>query len=452
MATQTAIVAPDQEETVISSSGSATSQGRTNQLLKLAGVLALFWLLTITFSIVAAEAALWFAAGAWGIAWLMREIGSGDPGPADDSASPTSELFGLVGAPIMVFFALSLLSVLASRDRVEGLLELKEVFLFAAPMVTWAMWRDPKARARGLEVFALGIAVAIIYGLYQAATIVPAAGDSIYRATGPLGHYMTFSGVLLVSVPALLIIRGGMKRLGAHLVAGFAVAMIGLTLTRSAWIGCSTALIVFYGSRFVPARKVSGGSVDTRERPTLYAVCALVGLVVIAVFVSAFAGPDVFFERAVSTFSMENPNDIDRIAMVATGLRIIRAHPWLGIGPGLMERVYPAWVVDWGFRQQNPHLHNNLLQIAAERGLVGLTAWLWMMAAFGILAWRVLRSTGPTGHGGAEARAALAALAGFLVMGMFEYNFSDSEVLMALLYVVSLPLAAGTGPLVPDKG
>jgi len=39
----------------------------------------------------------------------------------------------------------------------------------------------------------------------------------------------------------------------------------------------------------------------------------------------------------------------------------------------------------------------------------------------------------------------LAALAGFLAMGMFEYNFSDSEVLMALLYVVSLPLAASAG-------
>jgi len=30
-------------------------------------------------------------------------------------------------------------------------------------------------------------------------------------------------------------------------------------------------------------------------------------------------------------------------------------------------------------------------------------------------------------------------------MGMFEYNFSDSEVLMVLLYVVSLPIAAAAG-------
>ncbi|MCH7824218.1 MAG: O-antigen ligase family protein [Acidobacteria bacterium] len=360
-------------------------------------------------------------------------------------------MLGLIGAPIIVFFALSLLSAMVSRDPVEGLLELKEIFLFAAPLVTWAVFRDARTRARGLEVFAVGIGGALLVGLYQTVTTTPAPGDAIYRATGPLGHYMTFSGVLLVSVPALLTIRGGTKRLAAHLVAGSAVGMIGLTLTRSAWIGCGTALVVFFASRFVSPAKTSGGRAVPRERPALYALGALVALVIIAVLLSALAGPDALYDRAASTFSTENPSNLDRIAMAATGLKMIKAHPWLGIGPGLMERVYPAWVVDWAVHEENPHLHNNLLQIAAERGLIGLTAWLWMMAAFAILAWRILRAAGPTGQGGPEARAALAALAGFLAMGMFEYNFSDSEVLMALLFVVSLPLAAGAGLAASDE-
>ena len=172
----------------------------------------------------------------------------------------------------------------------------------------------------------------------------------------------------------------------------------------------------------------------------------MVALVIIAVRLSALAGPAALYDRAASTFSMENASNLDRIAMAAPGLKMIKAHPWLGIGPGLIERVYPAWVVEWAVLEENPHLHNNLLQIAAERGLIGLAAWLWMMAAFALLAWRVLRAAGPIGPGGPEARAALAALAGFLAMGMFEYNFSDSEVLMALLFVVSLPLAASDGP------
>ena len=445
-ASGTDIVGRDQEGITIFSPDSTTNGELAVQVFKLSTIFGMVWLMAITFSIVVAETALWLAAVAWGASWLLRETGVGVREPVAGPSSSAGDLFGLVVAPIVVFFALSLLSVMASRDRVEGLFELREIFLFAAPVVTWALWRDEKARARGLKVFAVGIFAAVFVGFYQAAVTTPAAGDAIYRATGPLGHYMTFSGVLLVSIPALLAIRGGIGRVAAHLVAGLAVAMIGLTLTRSAWIGCGTALVVFYGAGFIPTRQKSSGKAGFQERPAHYAIGLLVALVVITMFVSALAGPDVLLERAASTFSMENPNDLDRLAMAATGFKMIKAHPLLGIGPGLMERVYPAWVVDWAFREQNPHLHNNLLQIAAERGLLGLSAWLWMMAAFGILAWRILRSVGATGPGGPEACAALAALAGFLAMGMFEYNFSDSEVLMALLYVVSLPLAAGNRP------
>ena len=442
----TDIVGRDQEGIAIFSPDSTSNGELAAQIFKLATMLAMIWLMAITFSIVVAETALWLAAVAWGTSWLLRETGVVVREPAAGPSSSAGDLFGLVAAPIVVFFALSLLSVMASRDRVEGLIELREVFLFVAPVVTWALWRDEDARARGLKVFAVGICAAIFVGFYQAAIMTPAAGDAIYRATGPLGHYMTFSGVLLVAIPALLTIRGRIGRVAAHLVAGLAVAMIGLTLTRSAWIGCGTALLVFYGAGFIPTQEKSSGKAGFQERPAHYAISLLVALVVITVFVSALAGPEALFERAANTFSMESPNDRDRLAMAATGLKIIEAHPLLGIGPGLMERVYPAWVVDWGFREQNSHLHNNLLQIAAERGLLGLSAWLWMMAAFGILAWRILRSVGATGPGGPEASAALASLTGFLAMGMFEYNFSDSEVLMALLYVVSLPLAARNRP------
>ena len=445
MTARAAIVAADQEDAVISRSGSATRRGRADQLLNLCGALALLWLLTITFSIVAAETALWLSAGTLGVSWLLREIDDGGLDSGGAAPSPAGDALGLIGAPIIAFFAVSLLSAMVSRDRVEGLLELREIFLFAAPLVTWAVFREPRARARGLDVFAIGIAGALLVGLYQAASVTPAPGDAIYRATGPLGHYMTFSGVLLVSLPALLTISGGAKRIAAYLVAATAIAVIGLTLTRSAWIGCLVALIVFFASRFVPAAKRSGGSAVPRERPALYVLGALVGLVIVAILLSALAGPDALYDRAASSFSLEDPSNLDRIAMAATGLRMVEAYPWLGIGPGRMERLYPAWVVDWAAREENPHLHNNLLQIAAERGLLGLAAWLWMMAAFAILAWRILRAGGPTGPGGPEARAALAALAGFLAMGMFEYNFSDSEVLMALLFVISLPLAAAAG-------
>ena len=360
-------------------------------------------------------------------------------------AGPAGDALGLVGAPVIAFFAVSTLSALMSSYPVESLLELKEIFLFAAPLVTWASFRDPDARARGREVFALGILGAVLVGLYQTATAEPAPGDEIFRATGPLGHYMTFSGVLLVSIPLLLTIRGGFKTLASHAVAALAVGMIGLTLTRSAWIGCVVALLLFFLTGFVRAKKGGARRSGAPLKPALVGMGLVIAFVIVVLVLATFAGPDVLHERGASIFSLDDPSNVDRLAMAATGLKFIKAYPWLGIGPGLMEQRYEAWVVDWAVRSTNPHLHNNVLQVAAERGLVGLAAWLWMIAAFIVVAWRVLRASGPSGPGGPESRAALAAIFGFLAMGMFEYNFSDSEVLMALLYVISLPLAASAG-------
>jgi len=432
---------------VITHSGTIAARQRADQLLKISAAFALLWLLSITFSIAVAEAALWLSAAAWGVAWLLRELDDDALDVGGRARGPAGDALGLVGAPIIAFFALSFLSAFASRNRVEAILELKEVFLFAAPLVTWAVFRDPSRRDLGRKVFAVGVFGAVAVGIYQTAT--SAGGQEMFRATGPLGHYMTFSGVLLVSVPLLLSFRGGFEAIAARLVAALAVAMIGLTMTRSAWIGCAVAMVVYAATGMVRAVDGAGAPARRRGRSVAWFMGAAIAVVVIAVLLAALAGPDALYERAASTFSLEDPSNLDRIAMAATGLRLIQAHPLLGIGPGLIESVYPAWVVEWAERDSNPHLHNNLLQIAAERGLVGLAAWLWMMAAFLVVAWRVLRARGPEGVGGPEARAALAALTGFLAMGMFEYNFSDSEVLMALLYVVSLPLAASAG--MPDQ-
>ena len=437
---------PNQKEIAIFESSLVATRDRTDQLLRLSGALALLWLLAITFSIAIAEASLWLSAAAFAAAWLRRELDADAIETAPPGTGPAGDVLALIGAPVIVFFTLSFLSAFSSRERFASLLELREVFLFAAPLVTWAVFRDLRQRDRGRQAFAIGILAAVVFGIYQTATQAPTPGDEVYRASGTLGHYMTFSGVLLVAVPLLLTVKGRWVGVGAQIVAALALAMIGLTFTRSAWIGAAVALVVFFAAGWVGAAASSSGSPTKRGRPAgMIAATAIVSLIIIAVVLGAIAGPDALYARASSVFSVEDPSNVDRLAMAATGFKIIKAQPWLGIGPGLMERVYPAWVVDWAVHDTNPHLHNNILQIAAERGVLGLAAWLWMIAAFALAAWRVLRAEGARGAGGPEARAALAALAGFLAMGMFEYNFSDSEVLMALLYVVSLPLAASAG-------
>lgn len=406
--------------------------------------LSLLWALAMPLSIAVSETALWCATAAWCANWLRKELTQEGQVPEPPPRGPVGDVFALIGTPLMAFWGVSVVSALASRDPVQSLWELRDVFLFAAPLVTVLAYRHPRPRELGLRLFGAGVLGAIVLGL--AGTLFAAQRGEFpgpYRPDGTLGHYMTYAGALMLAVPLLLTIHRGMAGLWHRLLALGALMVVGLTMTRSAWIGSAVALAVYGVLRWVPGR-----APQPRRRPGTWAawgVPLLVGVVVVAVVLLSLAGTEALYERGASIFSLDNPTNRDRLAMAATGLRIIQAHPLVGIGPGLMERVYPAWRVDWAVKADNPHLHNNALQIAAERGLLGLAAWLWLMAALGVGAWRVLRYAGPFGEGGPEARAALAALAAFLVMGLFEYNFSDSEVLLILLYAVTLPFAASAG-------
>jgi O-antigen ligase len=59
---------------------------------------------------------------------------------------------------------------------------------------------------------------------------------------------------------------------------------------------------------------------------------------------------------------------------------MVRDHPLLGVGPDQVKEAY----TDYPWATRRPHLHNNVVQIAAERGLPALAAWLWLIVA---IAW-----------------------------------------------------------------
>ncbi len=405
--------------------------------------MALLWALTIPLSIAVAEAALWLSLLLWCANWLRLELASAGSVPDSPARGPAGDVFSLIGTPLMAFWGVSVASALASRAPVESLWSLREVFLFAAPLVTYLAYRHPSMRRLGLQALGIGVLVAVGIGL-SGTVLAVQRGEfpGLYRPDGTLGHYMTYAGALMVAIPTLMVVRDGWAGILHRVIALGALVVVGLTMTRSAWIGCVVGLALWIGLRFVPGR--SAGD-EQPPRRAAYLVVLIIGIVVGGIVLLTLAGPEALYERGASIFSLDNPTNVDRLAMAATGLRMIQAHPLLGVGPGLMPRVYPAWRVDWAVKETNPHLHNDALHLAAERGLLGLAAWLWLVAALGVGAWRVLRHTGPFAEGGPESRAALAALGAFLTMGLFEYNFSDSEVLMVLLFAATLPFAASAG-------
>jgi len=117
---------------------------------------------------------------------------------------------------------------------------------------------------------------------------------------------------------------------------------------------------------------------------------------------------------------------------------MVKDYPLTGVGPNQIERAYPNYRVAEAVKPTNPHLHNVPMQIAAERGLPALAAWIWFVITLVVGLLKLLRRSRHKGL----AAAALGGVAAMLAAGLTEYNFGDSEFLMLLLVIVTLPFAA----------
>jgi O-antigen ligase len=256
------------------------------------------------------------------------------------------------------------------------------------------------------------------------------------RARGFFSIYMTLAGVLvLVLVSALPRLALGGRALAWALPSWLAgILALGLTSVRGAWLGFAAGCV--------------GCVLGLRRRWLVLAALVLV-------LAGTFAVEPRLLDRARTIGSLADETTRDRLAMLGTGLGLAIEHPITGIGPGQVKNVYPRVASPEALRHSTSHLHNTPLQIVVERGLPGLGAWIAIWVGFFGAAWRVFRRL-PRGDD--EARAlvlgSIAAIAAFLIAGLFEYSFGDTEVLLVALAVMALPFVIerdldSTGPDAP---
>jgi hypothetical protein len=204
------------------------------------------------------------------------------------------------------------------------------------------------------------------------------------------------------------------------LVMAVVATSLVLNFTRGVWLGCLVATL-YLVSRWKPR--------------ALWLVPALL-------VVAYLAAPSMLRRRVSLAFHpSDDPALAMRLEIWGAGLRMVQKHPWVGVGPENIPQVYTQYLPP-GTKPlpgYHDHLHNNLLQLAAERGLPCLVTWLWFMLALG---WNILRIRGRLSRQRWVADAALAAWLAFFAEGFFEYNFGTSPVLMVFLFVMSTPFVA----------
>lgn len=362
-----------------------------------------------------------------------------------------------VKPPLALFCGFSLLSIFWAVNPGAGWFAVRKLVLFLIWLLAVNLVVSVQHLRRLLQTLFL---VSTVTGLVAIGQFVAQYRDvrahhpdQVYRYLttlrihGFMGHWMNFGGqqmlvfamlfgyLLLGAVLPRLAPASGRARETGHQGArpahghmsklwwaalAIIVVSIILNFTRGVWLGCFVAAIYL----------------AARWRPRL--LWALPILLALA-YVTA---PSLVRERMRHALHPTlEPALAIRLEMWRVAVRMIRAHPWVGVGPNNVEEVYDLYLPagTTPIAGYHSHFHNDFLQFGAERGLPCLASWVWLMGALGWYTWKLRQRLSAQQW---IADAALAAWLAFLAEGCFEFNFGTSPVLMAFLFVTATPFVA----------
>ena len=339
--------------------------------------------------------------------------------------------FPPVWVPLAAFVILTFISLFASGHVREGLPLIKKLSLYVMLFLVPTAFKRIEQVRWLIMGWALAAALSALWALNQFYNKYEDAMEDhvdFYRAyvadriTGFMGHWMTFSGqmMMVLLLIAALVFFGGRSRWMWGWIA--AAIPIGLGLiaaeTRSVWLATAVggAYLLWFWRKWM-----------------LLAAPIAIALVVMA-------NPFELGDRVISAFKPHGTLDSNehRAITRAIGYQMIKAHPLLGIGPERVGKEYLNYLPP-GTPKELPegyyqHLHNNFIHYAAE---LGLPAAIALMAIFARALWDFARVPQRTKNGSRWIfHGAIAVTVAMMVAGFYEKNLGDSEVLVLLLAVI----------------
>lgn len=266
-------------------------------------------------------------------------------------------------------------------------------------------------------------ALASAYAVVQAAGLdpfVPAGTLAYGRAMSTLASPVFLGAYLTLWLPVALhwaLGEPGEERFGRTALALIAAGLLA-TVSRGAWLAAALGAVVYL--RLAGRLRAPGWS--WRRWAAVAAGAAL----------AAAWAAGALARRGAADFGREG----ERLAIWGVAFDLFRAHPWLGVGPdafelGLRQARTEGVIHVLGQGLRLGHAHNDLLQIAATTGLLGLGAYLWLLAALVAEAKRALAAD--------KDRARAAALAAGLTALFVNLQLN----IVSLPAYVSAALAAG---------
>jgi putative inorganic carbon (HCO3(-)) transporter len=332
--------------------------------------------------------------------------------------------------PLALFACGTFISLAASGHIREGLPQVRKMYIYLMLFLVTTVFE--KARQIRWMVLGWSIAAALsaAWGVkqfvekYRHALVTHQPFYNYYvdrRITGFTDHWMTLGGemmIVLLLIAAVVLFSADRRWLGLCAAAVPVGAALQETWTRSMWLGafCGGVYLLWFWRR--------------------WAVLAVPPSIALLLWVNPFE----FRERALSSFSPNDKTDSNthRAELRGIGLEMIKAHPWLGVGPEQVSRQYRNYLPSDMLPHPGEyygHLENDYIQYAAERGVPTMLALMWAIAWAMRDFLRALRRLPTTADERWVLHGAVAVTIGILVSGWYSWNLNNSSVLAMFLAV-----------------
>ena len=333
--------------------------------------------------------------------------------------------FPPVKLPLALFFVATLISVALSGHSVrEGWPGIRKFYLCLVLLLVVSTFRK-RSEVRALVLALAGVTVLsslwsfVQFSHKMAEARAKGLDFRLYytggeRITGFMSHWMTLSGeqmMVLLFVAALLLFGRWDWALATCAVV-IAISLV-LGYTRTMWAGTVLGLIYL---------------IWKRDKRWLVVAPAPVLLLL-------WLNPAGVGQRMVSAYHPAGDVDSNRFRAICreTGVEMIKAHPWFGLGPEQVRAQFLSYIPADVARPLPPgayiHLHNVYLQYAAERGIPALIAFLWLLG-------KMLLDLVRKQEKDWVVRGAIAVLIAVLFAGWYEHNLGDGEILTLFLALV----------------
>ncbi|MBI5574001.1 MAG: HAD-IIIA family hydrolase [Elusimicrobia bacterium] len=325
---------------------------------------------------------------------------------------------------ILIFFCSAVISSIFGVDFRRSIKGLNENMLFFIFFLTLSNVKNFNHAKKIIFIFIVSSSIMGLLGLIQYITGISFDyGKLLYmldgRAHGTRSWPQTYAeGLLLafpVSISAVLYLRKKIFYITSILIFSGII----FSYVRMVWISTTIILVVLL---FIEIKRLKN---------LTYIFTALL---ILAVASSFFLPGRLNIIKRATNFS-----DPVRTNMWKTGLKIFRDYPLLGVGLKNIKKVYPYYYQKLNFLKEFyklSHLHSTFIHILVERGIIGFLVFLYLFAIY--FYYGIKKAKCVSEEEKFFIYGCLFSVFGFLLSGLTEHTYGDSEIQMIMWFLMAL--------------